>query len=238
MPYTPEKLAASVAAMAARYPSLKFRTEDRDGVEWAVWEGWLQPIRTPVGLDTIVQDLDDDRPVVIDRETASITHNPGCGRSHEPHPVTGQLRRPDRPFRVRIEHDGGTAHPVGYLLDPVVTAATRCHVVGANRICAYQPTSGAWCVDTHTVADFTDHVLIWLFKWNTWVETKYWLGSEAPHDRWYLFATTTPTQQCWCGSGEKYADCHRKEDSKVARAYIAKFAVMMSPLFGVGSPRP
>ena len=93
MTHIPERFAANAAAMADRYPSLKFRTEDLGGVERAVWEGWLQPIRTRDGLNSTVCDLDDDRPIVIDREIAAITHNPGCGRSHKPHPITARVGR-------------------------------------------------------------------------------------------------------------------------------------------------
>jgi len=204
----------SRAVMAERYPSLEFRMEETNGKPVGGWDGWLQPIRSRDGLNEIVYDLDADRQILIDRETASIAHPPKCLANHEKHRVFDRIKRPDRPFRVRIEYTGGAAHPRAWLLDPVVTAATRYHMFGENRICAYAPQTNAWRADDHTVADFTDHVLVWTFKWNTWVETGYWLGSEENHDPMYLVSTIASDMQCWCGSGRRYGDCCRPRDAE------------------------
>ena len=199
--------AASISAMAERYPSLKFRLENRDGKAFAIWEDWLQPIRTKADLNSIVCDLDANRPVLIDLESSSIKHDPHCIKEHKTHRILNAIKRWDRPFLVRIEFDGGPAHPRAYLLDPVVTPKTRYHIFGENRICAYAPQSDVWRAADHTVADFTDHVLVWLFKWNTWVETKYWLGAEEDHRPLHLLSTIRPHMQCWCGSGLPYGKC-------------------------------
>lgn len=197
----------SRAAMAKHYPSLEFRLEEAEGKPVGIWEGWLQPIRSPDGLNGIVCDLDADREILIDREAASIAHAPKCTANHEKHWVFDRLKRPDHPFRVRIEYTGGAAHPRAWLLDPVVTHATRFHIFGENRICAYPPQTDEWRAEDNTVADFTDHVLVWTFKWNTWVETGYWLGSEEDHDPMHLVSTIASDMQCWCGSGKSYGDC-------------------------------
>jgi hypothetical protein len=225
------KFAASISAMAGCYPSLEFRLEERDSVSIAVWEGWLQPIRMRAGLTSIVCDLDADRPVAIDQDTCTIGHDPNCDKEHRTHRILKMIKHPDRRFLVRIEFKDGPSHPRGYLLDPVVTPETHYHMFTPNRICAYPPQTDVWRAADHTVADYTDHVLIWLFKWNTWVETGHWLGTEMPHDPWYLYAMISPTEQCWCGSGETYGDCHRAGDREAAKSHVAKMAERLSPLY-------
>lgn len=39
-----------------------------------------------------------------------------------------------------------------------------------------------------------------------------WVGDSAPHDLPTYVATILPASQCHCGSGKRYAACHRKED--------------------------
>lgn len=216
--------------MAESYPSLEFRVEEADGKPVGVWEGWLQPIRSRDGLNGIVCDLDVDHQILIDRETASIAHPPNCTANHEKHRIFDRLKRPDRPFRVRIEYSGGAAHPRASLLDPVVTPATHYHMFTGGRICAYPPQTNVWRAEDHTVVAFTDHVLLWTFKWNTWVETGYWLGSEENHDPLHLVATIKPEMQCWCGSGKTYGECCRLPDSRLAGREMEMMLRARSPL--------
>lgn len=216
------RLAASVSAMATRYPALEVRSEKRDSVTVAIWEGWLQPVRTRAGLNSIVCDLDEDRPVMIDRDAGTINHAPQCGRAHRDHRILKKIKRPDRRFLVRIEYVGGRSHPTAFLLDPVVTPATRFHIFGKNRICAYAPWTDAWKAGEHDVADFADHVLVWLFKWNTCVETGHWLGSEEDHKPMHLLSTIRRDMQCWCGSGAPYGDCCRPSDQLEVNAELQR----------------
>lgn len=216
--------------MAERYPSLEFRLENHDGEPVGVWEGWLQPIRSRVGLNGILCDLDADQQILVDRESASLAHPPRCTTNHEQHRIFNRLKRPDRAFRVRIGFTGGVSHPQAWLLDPIVTDATHYHMFSGGRICAYPPQTNAWQADEHTVADFTDHVLVWTFKWNTWVETGYWLGSEEDHDPLHLVSTVSPESQCWCGSGKTYSECCRQRDRDRAGLEMAIMLRARSPL--------
>lgn len=225
------QFAASVSAMATRYPTLEVRYEERDGVTVAIWEGWLQPIRTRAGLNSIVCDLDEDRAIMIDRDTGTINHDPQCERAHRDHRILKKIKRPDRRFFVRIEYVGSRSHPTAFLVDPVVTPATRFHIFGTNRICAYAPWTDAWKAGEHDVADFTDHVLVWVFKWNTCVETGHWLGSEEDHKPLYLLSTIRPDKQCWCGSGVPYGDCCRSEDQLKVNAELQRMLSTRSRLY-------
>jgi hypothetical protein len=223
----------SRTAMAEKYPSLDFRLDEAAGKSVGVWEGWLQPIRYHEGLNGVVCDLDGDRGILIDRESASIVHSPKCTANHEKHPVFDCLKRPDRPFHLRIEYTGGATHPRAWLLDPVVTHAMRYHIYEKNRICAYPPHTDAWRAKSNTVADFTDQVLVWTFKWNTWVETGYWLGSEEDHDSLHLFATIAPEIQCWCGSGKSYDGCCQSQDRERTCLKMTTMLRARSPLLQV-----
>lgn len=216
--------------MAESYRSLEFHVDESDGKPVGVWEGWIQPIRSHDGLNGIVCDLDADREISIDRETASIAHSPNCTANHEKYRVFERLKRPDRPFHVRIEYTGGSAHPRAWLLDPVVTPATHYHMFTGGRICAYPPQTNVWRAENHTVSDFIDHVLVWTFKWNIWVETGYWLGSEEDHDPMHLLSTIAPDMQCWCGSGKSYSECCRSRDRERARVELEMMLRTRSPL--------
>jgi hypothetical protein len=220
----------SRAAMEDRYPSLEFRLEEQNGKPLGIWEGWLQPIRSRAGLNGIVCDLDADRQILIDRETASLAHPPKCTADHENHGLFDRLKRPDRAFRVRIEYTGGRPHPRAWLLDPVVTPKTDRHMFMGGRICAYPPQTNAWQWEENTVADFTDHVLVWTVKWNVWVETGYWLGGEENHDPLHLVATINSEMQCWCGSGITYGECCRPKDRQIADLEMEAMLRKHSPL--------
>lgn len=224
-------LPPSISAMTERYPSLEFCVEEADGCTIGIWEGWLQPIRTLTELNSIVCDLDEDRPVKINRDSATIEHSPVCDKQHVLHKIFSSIKRPDRSFLVRVEYAGSIAHPQAFLLEPEVTNATRRHIFGENRICAYPPWTDAWQPDKHNVADFTDHVLIWLFKWNTWVETGHWLGSEAGHESLQLYSSIAHDMQCWCGSGKRYGACCRPLDRLRAGLPMQEYLALRSPLF-------
>lgn len=225
-----ERLAASISAMGERYPSLSLTVNTEGEHQIATWEGWLQPVRTTKELDIILDDLHENVRVAIN-EDAEIKHDPNCRRHHKRPSLLRHVKRADRSFLVRIEYEGGQVHPRAYLLDPEVTPATRKHIFGTNGICAYPPWKDVWHWDANTAADFTDHVLIWLLKWNIWVETKIWLGPEMDHEPVLLFATIGSTQQCWCRSGKSYGQCHQQRDRPKAEEEVKAMLQKRSRLF-------
>lgn len=216
--------------MADRYPMLRFETIERDGTDFAVWEGWLTPIRDRSQLDGVLADLDADRTVMIDAD-ATLLHHSACDLKHPRHRLMARLKRPDRSFKVRIEYAGGVAHPRAYLLDPVITPANRKHIFNERRICAYLPSDDVWVSGRDSVADFTDHVLVWLLKRNTWVEAGHWPGSEMSHDPMLLFTTISAQAQCWCGTGESYSHCHRELDRGKVSAELTQMLIKSSRFF-------
>ncbi|QQS33609.1 MAG: hypothetical protein IPM50_03220 [Acidobacteriota bacterium] len=207
------RLDASIKAMADRYPALTLIRDGSDASCMAVWEGWLQPIGSLRNFDLIIYDLHYNRPIMIG-EDGEILHNPRCKGPHDKPSIRKYLKRPNRSFKVRIEHAGGSRHPRAFMLDPILVRRPGDHTFGDGASCAYPAWEDVWEWQRDTVADFTDHVLVWLVKWNLFDETngKLWLGPEMNHDAFFLAATINSNSQCWCGSGKCYVSCHRAED--------------------------
>jgi hypothetical protein len=69
-----------------------------------------------------------------------------------------------------------------------------------------------WLWQEHTVVDFMAHVATWLIKWTLWDQLKVWVGHEMRHDPRFLSSVIKPQDECWCGNGKRYADCHLIQD--------------------------
>lgn len=235
MPPASERLDSSVMAMSNRYPTLRLIRDGSDGSGRAVWEGWLQPIRSLRDFDAIINDLHYNRPVLL-TEDGEILHNPRCKGPHDKPSICKYLKRPNRSFKVRIQYSGGPQHPRAFMIDPVLVRRPGDHTYGDGASCAYPPWEDAWEWRRNTVADFTDHLLVWLVKWNVFDATngELWLGPEMNHDPVFLAATINPDNQCWCGTGKRYADCHRPADMRTAETELragleAKSSLIQTP---------
>jgi hypothetical protein len=228
---TSGRLDASIKAMADRYPALTLISDGSGASCMAVWEGWLQPIGSLRDFDLIINDLHYNRPIMIG-EDGEILHNPRCKGPHDKPSIRKHLKRPNRSFKVRIEHAGGSKHPRAFMLDPVLVRRPGDHTFGDGASCAYPAWEDVWEWQRNTVADFTDHVLVWLMKWNVFDATngELWLGHEMNHDSVFLAATVNPNSQCWCGSGKRYAGCHRTGDMLTAEAELRADLEAKSPL--------
>jgi hypothetical protein len=218
------------AEMQARYPMLSFEVIDRNGTRVAAWEGWLTPVRNASEVNAILSDLDADMRVLISDDDGTVLHDPTCTLLHPEHPALVRLKRPDRSFKVRIEYAGGPGHPKAYLLDPAIISANRRHIMGERRICAYPPWQDVWKHGRDSITDFTDHILVWLFKWNMWVESDHWPGSEMRHEPLFLFTEIKPEMQCWCGTGQPYAACCRGSDRNKVEAELVAMLALHSKL--------
>jgi len=98
------------------------------------------------------------------------------------------------------------------VLQPNIPENKGKHMYKDKAVCAYPPQRNVWDWRTHTVTDFTDQFIIWLVKWNVWNQTGYWLGDETSHDKLLLLISISTIDQCWCGSGALYGDCHLAAD--------------------------
>lgn len=215
------RLDASVRAMDDRYPALTLISDGSDASCTAVWEGWLQPIGSLRDFDLIINDLHYNRPIMIS-EDGEILHNPRCKGPHDKPSIRKYLKRPSRSFKVRIEYAGRSRHPRAFMLDPVLVRRSGDHTFSDGASCAYPAWEDVWEWQRDTVADFIDHVLVWLVKWNVFDATDgaIWLGPQMDHDPTFLAATISPDAQCWCGNGKRYNTCHRLADMRKAESEI------------------
>jgi hypothetical protein len=203
-----ERRETQITEMRQAYPSLTVATGGR-GIS-VVWEGWLQPLRGVEHLDSILDDLENDRVVEIVRgELYHIAHDTACTLPHGAHRLTPLLKAPVAMFRVRIEDYGDGRLPLARVLEPEIPLAHRRHHRGPDGICSFAPWEYPWDPEASSMVEFTDHALIWLLKQTVFSQTKEWLGSETAHDPAFLLRTIKAAEQCYCGSGRPYRTCHR-----------------------------
>lgn len=215
MKFSPEKMNESVRAMKEIYPAFQVSGRPIGTGAEAVWQGWIQPIRSFEDLEYLLADLAQNRAVRI-LSGGEVIHHPNCQRKHPKLSWIKKLKKPDRAFKVKITYGGGSRHPRAFVIDPVIPPHEREHMFADGAVCAYPPWHGVWDWQTNTVADFTDQAAVWLVKWNVWQQTGIWLGEEMRHDKAFLLFNIKPTAQCWCGSGERYGECHRVSDVRSA----------------------
>jgi len=200
-----------VESVELKYPSLKLVSDLDDASKNLVWEGWVQPIRSIEHLSAILDDLENDRAVIISGD-GEISHNPQCSIEHFEHRLLSQLTSPTRLFKIRVEDFGDNQLPVTRVLEPQITKELCRHTWGVDEICGFAPWEYPWDSNTSSIVEFIDHMMIWLIKWNVFAQTSEWIGSEKRHDKKFLIKTIRPTQPCYCGSGKLYELCHRIDD--------------------------
>lgn len=215
MEFSPEKMNQSVRVMREIYPTFQVGGRPIGTGAEAVWQGWMQPIRSSEDLEYMLADLAQNRSVRI-LSGGEVIHHPNCHRKHQELSLIKRLKKPDRAFKIKITYGSGRRHPQGFVLDPVIPPEERKHLFADGAICAYPPWHGVWDWQRNTVADFADQVAVWLVKWNVWQQTGVWLGEEMRHDKGFLLFNIKPNEQCWCGSGERYGKCHQASDARRA----------------------
>lgn len=224
----PERLRLSVEAMEIYYPSLSFDGRQIITGGETSWKGWVQPLSADnKELEWILADIARDLPVQI--INGEIRHHPTCKRTHQKVRRIEKFKRPDQAFNVKITYDGSQKHPRAYVMEPEIPKNKRKHMFGDGAVCAYPPQRNIWDWQTNSVTDFTDHVMIWLVKWNFWSQTQLWLGAETSHNKFALLSSIVASDQCWCGSGTFYGDCHQAED-KLAMAKFSPHPKLISSL--------
>jgi SEC-C motif len=200
----PDRIEQSIRAMRERYPQFKVNRHDLNATSW---HGILQAIRTNRRLAELLYDVDNDRPIYV-QFGGEVVHEPTCRASHESPEWMSRLQDPYTTYRVGVTYGGGKAHPRCCVLSPLLTKRNQPHVFSDRAVCPYPPWQDVWRWDRNTVADFMDHVLVWLIKQTVWDQTGVWIGSEMQHDRIFLDHAVGRNQQCWCGSGKKRKQCH------------------------------
>lgn len=204
------RLDASVAQMKTWYPRFSLSGSPIGTGPVAIWKGAVQPIRSLLNLEPLLDDLFHDRPIEV-LPGGTVQHLANCRATHKDHDWMEEITNPCVTYKLEVRYRGGPPHPRAYVLDPPLLKSKK-HMLGDGAICAYAPWEKAWSWQQDTVVDFIDHVLIWLVKTTVWLQAGVWLGEERRHDTAYLLNTIRPDAQCWCSSGAQYQNCHRSKD--------------------------
>jgi len=212
----PPRLDASIEGMQAYYPAFSLLVVETKEGRQGIWAGRVQPIRTIDGLEELLDDIHHERPLYI-LPGGEVLHHPACSASHTHHGWAEKLTNPHAVYELEVRYGGGRRHPKTYVRDPVLMEKKKRHTFGDGSICPYAPWQQVWLWDEQTVVDYMAHALGWLIKWTVWDQAGVWIGPEIDHESRFLLRTIGPNQPCWCGSGNKYKKCHRKDDEDNAR---------------------
>jgi hypothetical protein len=197
-----------IESVQNNYPSLELLSEVNGENTALLWEGWVQPMRSIENLSAILDDIENDRAVIIS-DGGKITHDPKCQIEHLEHRLLNKLTNATRLFKISVKDFCSSRQPFARVLEPEITEGLRKHTWDTNGICGFEPWKYPWDANTSSIVEFIDHCVIWLFKWNVFAQTSEWIGSETPHDAKFLLNTIRPNQTCYCGNGKRYSDCHR-----------------------------
>ncbi len=194
--------------MAEEHPGFNFEVLRHGSRTWGRWTGGVQPIKTVDGNFELLDDLCHDRDVMVAGD--EVQHIPFCTSDHCRHDWMNKLEDLRVLFQIEVRYDGSRALPRCWVLSPRILK--RRHMWADNAICAFLASDGTWIWHNHTVADFIPHALIWLVKWTVYDQAGEWIGAEHDNSPGYHIETVRPKALCWCGSGEQYRKCHRKEE--------------------------
>lgn len=211
MDFSPERLDTSAQAMKIKYPSFSVSGLPIGTGPIAIWKGWIQPIRNRESLELLLSDLANNHPVRV-LHSGEIIHKPDCKNQHESLPWLKKLKKPDAAYKLKVTYNGGTQHPKAFIIEPLKHLRELRHIFRDGSICAYPPWEDIWHWQYSTVADFMDHISIWLLKNTVWQQVGLWIGDEMPHNTEFLYNTIKPFEECWCRSGQLYGMCHRESD--------------------------
>ncbi|MGH9928260.1 MAG: SEC-C metal-binding domain-containing protein [Pyrinomonadaceae bacterium] len=205
------RLESSISAMKLSYPQFSLAGAPIGTGPVPIWKGWVQPIQNRESLEQLLDDVYHNRRVQI-LPGGEVQHLAECEADHTDHEWMEDIINPYVRYKLELQYRGDSTHPRARVLDPFLPRSKWKHTLGDGAICPYAPWEGVWFWKDHTVVDFMDHVLIWLVKSTVWSQARVWLGEERGHDREYLLEAIKPANQCWCGSGRRYDDCHRNKD--------------------------
>jgi hypothetical protein len=221
------RLENSARAMAVEYPGLSLVVGAGTGGEVGVWRGVIQPVRTLAGLDQVLDDVVNERPIRV--VGGEVRHRQQCDAVHRRHawmdrPLFWRTR-----FELEVRYDGGRGDPRCWIRwPPVVTLQKPTpHVWSDGSVCPFMSSEG-WDCDSNDVADFMGQVVVWLVKWMLWDQTGIWIGGQHRADPGYHLSVVQPGAPCWCRSGIPYRDCHLAPDRRTAASRQAQMAVVLT----------
>lgn len=205
------RLQESVEAMARRFQTFNF---SKNAAGEGRWVGLVQPIQTTSGLFELLDDLDQDRGVLI--VGTEVRHNPKCDCAHRHESWMDKVQNVTTSFQLEISYGGGEAFPRAWVTNPVIPLEKRMHMWADGSICAFLPSRDVWKWSRDTVADLMPDWLVWLVKWMVYNESGVWIGAQHQFSPYYHLQILKGKDLCWCGSGQQYRHCHKKEEEVAA----------------------
>jgi hypothetical protein len=214
-----------------------------DGDE--TWQGVIRPYAACNERDLmlVLDDLQAASSVCIRRGT--LSHDPNCGREHTAIPVAQGMAVLKRmggfdaeAFTIRVVVPPAPRHPKAIAIYPEISAESHPkhpHLFrhdrrpgslcsgGSDALCTYRPGSEDGDLATSSMTTYLDYVALFLAKHVVWRRTRgpegvgLWLGPDASHLPTVLSRTIEPQQECHCGSGRAYGECHRAPDLVAVR---------------------
>ncbi len=211
------------------------------GLPYGGWRVTMDPIPPAEDLYQVICDLNADAAVEVGYRgrISHIDSSASFGTDDITEGLRGLLIS-QRPYLVEVRYPdrlagpAGPVHPKARLIAPEISLRyypTHPHlsvdVAGDSWACPIFPQSTQWSWSEGATRTYLEHVALWLFKTEVWSRTSdilgrggVWLGSAVPHRPSYVLAATSPEGQCRCGSGRKYAICHRLGDQLMFDAEI------------------
>ena len=217
-----------------------------------IWTGFIQPYAHCDLPETalIIDDLYAGAPVCV--QHGSLSHDPSCRRPHTSmsllttmHVLNCMDTAQNELFAIRVVVPPAPRHPKAIALYPEISADSypdHPHLFRQDRrpgrpqstepdaLCTYRPGSGEWSRATSSMTTYIDFVALFLAKHVVWRRTRaiagrgLWLGPDASHHPSALVRTIKRTDECWCGSGKAYGDCHRQGDLEAASRMASRSA--------------
>lgn len=175
-----------------------------------IWVGSITPLAPPSNVPGVVSALAEDKYVEVHIKGRVDVDPEDLPEKMLELPIDEDEIR--RAFYLLARQEGPPSHPKVFMtirqLPPLCP-----HVYDDGRLCPLLPSRGAWSWERNSLANYLDHIAIWLVKFSVWDAIRkatghgIWIGSEASHDP-IILAVTPRNAQCHCGSRLRFGQCH------------------------------
>lgn len=174
-----------------------------------IWIGDISPLHPPSDAVGVINALaaNEEVEVYLNGRVDVDPNNPPRSMLQ---PIVDEAMA-QRTFSLIARQEGPPRHPRVFVMVPELPQ-TCPHLFSDRSLCPLLPSTGAWSWNEHSLADYLDHVAIWLVKFIVWDAIRkatgqgIWIGHEASHD-WASLAKTPSSAQCYCGSGLQFREC-------------------------------
>jgi hypothetical protein len=192
------------------------------------WEGPIRPFPDNTDPLSVLVAINNGEDVYIG-VGGQLTIDTPAPETDLPAELRG-LEHLDRTYHLRAFYRPRRGHPQVVCFNPrivVQRSAAEEHLYppnplydGLSPICPLYPPEDRWNCETHGLAEYLDHVSIWLAVHTLYLVTGVWWGPQYTHDAATIHAELTMNvrRQCHCGSGRRYSKCcMRRDEGLVAR---------------------